>query len=83
MTLKAKTPISFEGDLTVNFFVIVGDLNIFISGAEEFEPLNFPKFKFPGVCPGRGWRCFELIHKLPGVQDSHSWFSNSLLPTKI
>ncbi len=66
MTLKAKTPIPFEGggDLTVKFFVIVGDLNIFFSGAEEFEPLNFPKFKFPGVCPGRGWRCFKMIHTL-------------------
>ena len=64
MTLKAKTLISFEGggDLPVKLFVIVGDLNIFFSGAEEFEPLNFTKFKFPGVYPGRGWRCFELVH---------------------
>ncbi len=60
--VKANAPISFEGggDLTVKFFVTVGDLNIFFSGSEKFEPLNFPKFKFPRVWPGRG--CFELIH---------------------
>ena len=54
MTLKAKTSISFQGvgDLPVNFFVIVEDLNTCFSGAEEFEPLHFPKF--PGACRGRG-----------------------------
>ena len=48
MTLKAKMPISFEGggDLTVNFFVIARDLNIFF-----FR--GMPGV-FPGVCPGRG-----------------------------
>ena len=39
MTLKAKTPISFEGggDLTVKFFVIVGDLNTFYQGLRNLN----------------------------------------------